>query len=905
MLVGRAAGAQVLTGSLTGTVQDESGGVLAAAVVRARSSSLIGGAVVVTTDERGVFRLTTLPPGDYTLEIELASFASYREGGIRVDVESRIERSITLTIAGVAESISVEGGSTVDAGRSGLASRFDAQELRAIPVRRFSMFDFIKAAPGVSPTSPSSGADPSVSVFGSGGNESLYLLDGTNFTCPCSGGPQPQPDVDVIEEVHVDSVGASAEFGNIQGAVFNVVTKQGGNVFAPDLSYYAQAQSLTSQPIELPCTRCSEPNTAYARVRYRDLTTHLGGPLIANRAWFFGGYQYLRDSDSQPGTDPLFPRVSEYDKGFAKVTWQISPQVRWMSSLHDERWVTPQRPTLVQPFETTLRVSGTRPTATFGQVSAAISSNTLVDARISRFSAPSVNDPSTGDRTVSNRTDLATGVQSGGPQGFGGGSLSRTTAAASISHYRRFLASSHDLKAGAQIEQGANTGWTSFPGGVVNYTDNAGQPVQATFRQPATSGGEFHDVGLYAMDAIRVTDRVTVNLGLRFDHDRAVSQDLPGHDALGTEVGVISGLGTLYSWNVFSPRLGLTVRLTDDGKTMARASYGRFHQGILTGELNPVHPGMTPITTAGFDRSTGSYSRVISVVDPTINVRLDPDMKSPRTDQIGIGVDRELANHTTVTISYVRKNGSDFIGWTDTGGVYRPDTRTLADGRIIPVLVLANLPAARRFLLTNPPDYFIRYNGVTTAFERRWSGRWQALASYTLSKTEGLESSSGSPAGLGQFSSTFGNAVTFGRDPNTLTNATGVLPNDRTHVFRVMGSVAIPRTGFVLAANLQSLTGSPWAATAQVSLPQGLTRVLLETPGTRRLSSQRLLDLRLSHVFDLPHNGRVELLLDVLNAFNQTSEERLADDNYLSQNFAKPSVYVDPRRAMLGARLTF
>jgi outer membrane receptor protein involved in Fe transport len=905
IFAGAGADAQVLTGSLSGAVRDDSGGVLPGATVRASSSSVIGGSVIVITDERGVFRLPTLAPGEYTLEIELANFSRYREAGIQVDVQARLERSITLKVAGIEESISVEGGSDVDAQRTGLASRFDLQELRAIPVRRFSMFDFIKAAPGVSPTSPSSGTDASVSVFGSGGNESLYLLDGTNFTCPCSGGPQPQPDVDVIQEVHVDSVGASAEFGNIQGAVFNVVTKQGSNVFAPDFSYYGQTQGLTSQPVQLPCGRCSEPNTEYTRVRYRDLTTHLGGPLIPNRVWFFGGYQYLRDSDSQPGTDPLFPRVSEYDKAFAKVTWQISPRLKWMSSLHDERWVTPQRPTLAQPFETTLRMSGTRPTATFGQVSETISNNTLLDARVSRFSAPSLNDPSTGDRTTPNHIDLASGVQSGGPQGFGGGLLVRTTAAGSLSHYRSFLASAHDLKVGVQVEQGANTGWTVFQGGVVSYTDNAGQPVQATFRQPATSGGEFLTTGLYAMDSVRFADRFTVNLGVRFDHDRAISQDLPAHDALGNEGGLIAGLGTLYSWNVVSPRLGFAVKLTEDGKTILRANYGRFHQGILTGELNPVHPGMTPITTAAFDATTGRYSRVISVVDPTINVRLDPDMKSPQTNQTGIAVDRELARHTSVTVSYVRKDGSDFIGWTDTGGVYRPDTRTLTDGRIVPVLTLANGTAARRFLLTNPPDYFIRYNGLMTAVERRWSGGWQALASYTLSKTEGLESSSGSPAGLGQFSTTFGNTVTFGRDPNTLTNATGVLPNDRTHVFRAMGSVAIPRTGFVFAANLQFLTGSPWAATTQISLPQGLTRVLLETPGTRRLSSQTLLDLRASHVFDLPRHGRVELLVDVLNALNQTSEERLADDNYFSQNFARPSVFVDPRRAMLGARLTF
>jgi hypothetical protein len=217
---------------------------------------------------------------------------------------------------------------------------------------------------------------------------------------------------------------------------------------------------------------------------------------------------------------------------------------------------------------------------------------------------------------------------------------------------------------------------------------------------------------------------------------------------------------------------------------------------------------------------------------------------------------------------------------------------------------LTNGTAARRFLLTNAPGYFLRYNGMVLAVEKRWSAG-QALFSYTLSKAEGLQASSGAPVGTGQFSSTFGNATTFGRDPNSLTNATGPLPNDRTHVVRLMGSVEIPGTHLVVATNAQYLTGLPWAATTQIALPQGLTRVLLETPGTKRLTSQTLVDLRVSRTIDLPGKARIELLLDVLNAFNSTAEERLADDNLFSQNFAHPSVFVDPRRAMLGVRLSF
>ena len=87
---------------------------------------------------------------------------------------------------------------------------------------------------------------------------------------------------------------------------------------------------------------------------------------------------------------------------FGKVTWQINQRMKWMSSLHDEFWTTPQRPTLAQPFQTTLIPSGSRPTATFGQLTDTLTNNTLLDVRVSRFVAPSTNSPATGDRTTPN-----------------------------------------------------------------------------------------------------------------------------------------------------------------------------------------------------------------------------------------------------------------------------------------------------------------------------------------------------------------------------------------------------------------------------------------------------------------------------------------------------------------------
>jgi len=79
--------------------------------------------------------------------------------------------------------------------------------------------------------------------------------------------------------------------------------------------------------------------------------------------------------------------------------------------------------------------------------------------------------------------------------------------------------------------------------------------------------------------------------------------------------------------------------------------------------------------------------------------------------------------------------------------------------------------------------------------------------------------------------------------------------------------------------------------------------VLIEPRGSRRLSSQTLLDLRLSKAFSIHATTRVELFADLLNALNDTAEERLASDNIASATFGQPTAFVDPRRAMLGVKL--
>jgi carboxypeptidase family protein len=895
--------AQGLSGALIGTVKDEQGGVLQGALVHVTSPALIGGVLTTTTNEKGQLRFPVLAPGTYALAIELPpKFSAYREENITIGAGATLERTVVLGLAGIAQTIVVQGTSRIEARSSGFETRFGQEYLRTIPTRRFSMFDMIRAAPGVSPTSPASGVNNTVSSFGSGVNENLFLIDGTNFTCPCAGVSRAEPGVDVVQEVQVQSIGASVEHGNIQGAVFNVVTKQGGDWYQYDASYYGQASSLTSQPVVLPVNRGSVPSSGYERERYRDFTTNLGGPIARDRLWFFGGYQYLRDYDSQPGVDPQFPRTYEQDKLFGKLTWRLTPTLQLMNSFHQELWVNPQPPTFVMPFVATLRQHASVPAITFGQLTHTLSSNTVWDVRVGQFTYDQKNDPNSGDRTTPNRSDFATNVQSGNAAEIGGLWLHRVTTKAVLNHYKpAWFGGDHQIRVGTQFERGDHSAPAVIPGGV-RYVDNAGQPYRSISRPPAITGGLFNTTALFASDSL-TKDWVTVNFGVRYDHSDAISQDLRALDTAANETGnVIKGLGKLYTWNVLSPRLGVTAKLAENGRTILRASYGRFNQGVLTGELAPFHPGAAPTTTMGFDAATGGYTTPVSVVDPRINLAIDPNTRTPRTDEYSVGIDREITPRLAAAVAYIRKDGSDFIAWTDVGGQYREESRPLPDGRTIPVFVLTNGTAARRFLLTNPEDYSTTYNGLVVALDKRRSNGWQAFGSYTFSRSYGLLASSGLGADAPQLS-TFAPANGFGRDPNNLTNAEGRLPNDRPHIFRVMGSVDVLRTGVVVAANFQQFSGKPWAASTNVTtLPQEAQRILIEPRGTRRLSSQSLLDLRVSRAIGFGTN-RVELLLDVLNLLNDAAEEAIATDNLFVSTFGRGTVFMDPRRVMLGVRM--
>ena len=229
---------------------------------------------------------------------------------------------------------------------------------------------------------------------------------------------------------------------------------------------------------------------------------------------------------------------------------------------------------MVKPFEATTRSHASVPAITFGDLTHASSSNTLWDVRVGRFVYPREDEPSTGNRTTASRFDQVTTASSGAPQTFGGSNIIRTSAKATVSHFQPGLwAADHQWKIGGQLDRGDHHVSSVIPTGV-RFVDNRGQPFQSISRAPSHEGGVSLTASGFVSDTMTM-GAVTISAGLRFDHSRAIVQDLHALDSEGRETDqIIDGLGTLYTWNVFSPRLGVTSKLTGDGRTVLRVSYG-------------------------------------------------------------------------------------------------------------------------------------------------------------------------------------------------------------------------------------------------------------------------------------------------------------------------------------------
>lgn len=885
--------AQTITGALRGTVTDPSGAVLPGVTVELAGERQIGGTQTAVTDRDGQYRFVSLTPGAYEIKASLAGFKTIIRQAVRVEVGRTFDVDFVLEVGSLEENITVTAESPlVDAASTAVTTNYPQELVKNLPVTRFSVFDLYQLTPGIAPSQieDSTGS----AAFGSNTNENQFQIDGTDITAPTSGQMWPYPNTDVVDELELVGVGAPAEYGNLQGAVFNIVTKSGSNQLRALANWFSQYQALTDN-------NTPEQRFPYHRERFNDATIQIGGPVTRDKLWWFGSYQYRRDLFSKPGTNPQFPTRDMQDRVFGKLTWQITPRQRFMFAYHDDIWRLPSTITASRPAEASSMGRGMNPTPT-ATWHVLVNDRTSFELRYGGFYNWSSSQGLRRDLTTPGVSDIITGLRSVNvlSSSFSTRSPWKTGVSAKLSRFATIGGQDHDLRVGVQFRDGGSQSESVWPGGLQVFLRD-GQPSHIDVRDPSFSGGSMRALGVYMDDSWAVADRIKLNLGVRFDINTGWIQDMPKLDASRNKVGDVEGIDDLVDWKAVSPRAGVNIRLRQSGGTVLRANYGRYYQGVTTGLFSSLSPAQAITRRLGWNPATGQHDILQRITDPRGQFTVDPGLKNPFTDQYTVGVDHEVARNLAVGASYIHKRAEDFTGQVDIGSTYARATITdPGNGNVLTVFNRLSPAQDRRLVLTNPgpancsycdEDLRQRYHGVLLTVTKRLSQRWQAIASLTLSKTQARRDSA---------------------DPNQLINDYALVSLDRNVMWKLQGSYILP-ADVVVSTNWLWLAGRPYTRQLNVARFDNGTRPnqgsftvdLQPRDGSLRMPAQNYVNLRLEKRFQMRGRSRLTLMADVINVLNLDTPIDLITQNVASSNFAVGDDSFDPRRTMLGVRFEF
>jgi hypothetical protein len=891
------AAAQRTTGEIIGKIVDESGSVLPGVTVTLRGAG-VAGAPTAVTSETGAYRFPVLPPGTYALEYTLTGFTTLIRDAIPVAVGSTVELDVSMKVGALEESITVSGASpVVNLASSQVSTAYNKEWVTNAPTRRFAYFDLINSAPGVSATT-NVGQSSAAQSLGNSFNDNSYQIDGTDISAT------PWPNTDAVEEVEVLQLGASAEYGNMQGAVFNIVTRQGGNVFHGDANFYLQSDALTGRNT----TDAFDGGRPYHRDKFRDATVQASGPFIRDKLWFFGSLQYQRDWDSQPGVDPNFPALNDARRVFWKFNYNITRNHQLMHGYHDDYYFIPQ---IGSNFEAPSAVSlshGDNPTPNL-VYTGVLSDKTVLEARYSGFYLHSSNDPNTpGVARIADRfEDQDTGLITGGITSWQESRSWRYGYQTKLTHLtEQLLGGSHDWKIGLQYVGHGSDNLNGLNDTFLTYSVTR-RPTTGTSQLPYHQGANAVSIGTYFDDTYRI-GRASVNLGVRYDYSKGMFPALPFLDASGNPTGQMSPANDdVYSWNEISPRVGVNYKVNESGRTVVKAHYGRYYKALEATEFRAAVPSVTTQFEFTLD---GNGNRINVVPTPVANLRIDPNFKSAFSDQYIVQFEQQLMTDLGLQVNYVHKAGEDYGAWQDIAGQYVQvpyiDNQGIdATGQTVTVHRLVSNPADRVFLQTNPDGMFMRYNGLTIMGTKRMSHNWQGVVSLVLSKAEGRL---GNSARFVPSNSQSSQAGTFGRDaagPNDFINSDGRLIGDRPVVAKAQLIYRFP-WGILAAGNISHQTGRFYTRAVRVSglgFPAAPQINMEPNTGKRRVADINLFDVRVQKEFPVGKIVKFDVFLDALNMTNSAQYESVASVLGTSSAFGVATRYIPPRRVQVGAKI--
>jgi outer membrane receptor protein involved in Fe transport len=898
--------AQSLTGTITGTVKDEQGGVLPGVTVTLAGKT---GTRTVVTDAEGGYRFAGLDPGTYSVTAALTGFRTKRQDNIIVSVSRLAEIDMVLGVGGVTESVDVVGESpVVDVASSATDNALSQDMLFNLPIRPTNAAtDMLNYLPGIN----------NGSAFGT--NEDYangLLIDGVDTRDPDAGSAWVFFNYNLMEEVQVGGLGAPAEYGSYTGAVVNTITKSGGNRYSGLFDAYWTKESFWSDNIK---KEYADANPAlrdpFVVNKRLDLTGQISGPIIKDKLFFFLAGQRYEQEDNPSGPRTLHTEVSP--RFNAKLTWQPGPNDNLMASFQWDYYNQTGRASLGSNLDTDdTTVKQDSPEAVWNlQWRHLFGTRTFSEIKYSGwwgyyYLDPKVLVPSTYDGT--------TGGYSGGAWSYYYADRGRNQVNASISHYAEAFGK-HDLKFGVEIERSKVHSQYGYNQGLYYYDYTAYYPKGQYYAYTYNYDAEGHNgrESLFAQDSWKPTERLTINAGVRVDFVRGRSKVLDK---------------TMYSNTNWAPRLGFAFDATGDGKTVLKGHYGRYYEAILYWQYARSLPGWNDFVGYAYDPEGdfcgplgNCFTEDSRLAYPQYTV--DPDMKHPRVDEWTAGIERELTKDVRLSVTGIWREDKNIQGSVYPDARWEPtEVENGLTGQPLTVYSWANQEESETTpLLTNPDGFAYldpsgnalgraraerKYKALMVVVDKRFTNRWQGRISYVLSKAEGSIDNNGA--------NSFGASTVFQTPTRALVNAFGRPVNDRTHEVKLYATWQIPKIEVGLNAYYSYLSGRNWTpfqrySSRLVSYPLSSGRQpLLEPRGNRRLDSESYLDLRIEKIFRVgAGTDRIAVYADVQNLFNEGTVTAVNARNPSVSianedvEFGSPTAVIGPRRWLLGARWSF
>jgi hypothetical protein len=292
------------TGQLVGSVTT-GGNPLPGATVTITSPSMQGSRTAVS-DVNGNFSLSALPPGDYTVKIELSGLQTVNKT-VHVGVSSTSRADADLKVSAVAEAITVTASAPAVLETTEVQANYQKKLVDQLPLSR-TVTGIALLAPGVTANGPRA----AVQISGSFANDNLINVDGSNVQENLRGQARPLFIEDAVQETTVMSAGVSAEYGRFTGGVINAITKSGGNEFSGSFRDSLDNPSWTTD------NKFEKATNAPAKTDTINNTYEatLGGRIIRDRLWFFGAGRYSK-------TDNV---IGNFRAGGAAVTSETTNQ---------------------------------------------------------------------------------------------------------------------------------------------------------------------------------------------------------------------------------------------------------------------------------------------------------------------------------------------------------------------------------------------------------------------------------------------------------------------------------------------------------------------------------------------------------------------------------------------------